>query len=455
MLRVKARTAYDARMTPADLARLRRVAQQAFARESDPWRQMGWSSRWQQELAFELALEIVPPGAGPDVALLDVGCGLGDLYGHLRAQGRRVRYVGIDVLPEVVERARARWPEARFEVGDVMELDPEAQGAEQPDYVLALGALSVALDDAAAPVALVRRCAALARRAAAVTFSTTGLRERATGPQGVVDAAYLDAASLYAAARHAATYVSIREEIPPGEAVLAMQHGAPATVTRLARRIALEHGAAAGHEAAGALLHEADAFEEADAELAQAAETAANVALRAQGALLRGDAPAAAAHAARALALGGRPEAHLAGGVAAALQGRLADAVALLRAGADAHPNDTELWTKLALILLDLARADEARAAAAHLEAGEPARAAYLGALADLAQNRHAAARAALERAVALRPDYVAARATLAFVCESLGDARDAVAHWRAVLAVRPSHPSAAAALKRLGATLH
>ena len=64
--------------------------------------------------------------------VLDVGCGVGDLYGYALRQGLRVRYTGLDILPEMVAHARGRYPEARFEVGDAL----QGLGADRFDYVL-------------------------------------------------------------------------------------------------------------------------------------------------------------------------------------------------------------------------------------------------------------------------------------------------------------------------------
>jgi SAM-dependent methyltransferase len=60
-----------------------------------------------------------------DASVLEAGSGEGDLLAALPNPARK----GIDYLPELVERARARHPHIPFEVGDVTDLG----GAEPPD----------------------------------------------------------------------------------------------------------------------------------------------------------------------------------------------------------------------------------------------------------------------------------------------------------------------------------
>ena len=50
-----------------------------------------------------------------DASVLEAGCGEGDLLAALP----NARRMGIDYLPETIERARARHPDIRFEVGDI------------------------------------------------------------------------------------------------------------------------------------------------------------------------------------------------------------------------------------------------------------------------------------------------------------------------------------------------
>lgn len=71
-------------------------------------------------------------------SVLDVGCGLGHLLDFLNGRGFEGDYLGIDLMPEMVERARRRHPGARFEVMDFL---AAAERLEVRDFVLASGVL--------------------------------------------------------------------------------------------------------------------------------------------------------------------------------------------------------------------------------------------------------------------------------------------------------------------------
>ena len=129
----------------------------------DP-RSLGWTSRERQEARFEALCACAgtipaPEGARawtstdgdektsawaapepcPDASVLDAGCGFGDLYGWLRAQGSRAGYRGADLVPEMVDGARTKWPDAKIDLGDPSALYPE----KSFDWVLASGYVCV------------------------------------------------------------------------------------------------------------------------------------------------------------------------------------------------------------------------------------------------------------------------------------------------------------------------
>ena len=114
----------------------------------DP-RSLHWVGSSTQKARFRVLLE-VGPWEGRSVA--DVGSGLGDFYGFLKAEGytlvtladshadpNAVRYLGYDVTPQMVEAACANLPGADFRVRDVV-----SDGVDAPcDYVVASGTFNV------------------------------------------------------------------------------------------------------------------------------------------------------------------------------------------------------------------------------------------------------------------------------------------------------------------------
>lgn len=75
----------------------------------------------------------------PPTSLLDVGCGEGSTLAMLRDRLRIKRVVGVDLLPERVERARHAWPDIEFQVADGTSLPfPD----ESFDVVLAMTVFS-------------------------------------------------------------------------------------------------------------------------------------------------------------------------------------------------------------------------------------------------------------------------------------------------------------------------
>jgi SAM-dependent methyltransferase len=53
--------------------------------------------------------------------VLDVGCGPGHLTEHLRLLG--IDAIGIDLVPEFIDHARMTYPDGRYEIGSMRQLD--------------------------------------------------------------------------------------------------------------------------------------------------------------------------------------------------------------------------------------------------------------------------------------------------------------------------------------------
>jgi SAM-dependent methyltransferase len=98
---------------------------------------LGWNGTTGQYARFEALTRI---GDLAQCSVLDAGCGYADLYPYLRQRYAGVRYYGIEQVPELLEVAQARYPDAEgisLRSGDFLrEVLPPT------DYVLASGALN-------------------------------------------------------------------------------------------------------------------------------------------------------------------------------------------------------------------------------------------------------------------------------------------------------------------------
>ena len=101
---------------------------------------LDWASQRSQLARFEVL------AANVDLAgksLLDVGCGLGDLWAFLKARDIRVAYTGVDLVAKMAAAARDRHADADFQCGDVFAGDMFAPGGF--DVVFASGVFNLDL----------------------------------------------------------------------------------------------------------------------------------------------------------------------------------------------------------------------------------------------------------------------------------------------------------------------
>jgi SAM-dependent methyltransferase len=105
-----------------------------------PENQVGWRSRKNQELRFQAFLDL---GDLNQSKILDLGCGLGCFFQFLKDRDGTGGYTGMDVLGMMVQKARLRFPETRFERRDILKNPP----AEQWDYVFISGVFNHKVKD--------------------------------------------------------------------------------------------------------------------------------------------------------------------------------------------------------------------------------------------------------------------------------------------------------------------
>lgn len=130
---------------------------------------LGWGKHGRQALRFSVLTGV---GDLQGKSVLDVGCGFGDLYGFLTARGWTGHYVGIDLVSDLVEEGKKRFPNAELLVGDF-----EEQSFDKTfDYVVASGIFNFRLtqeDNWAYILRTLEKMLALASSGVGVDFMTT------------------------------------------------------------------------------------------------------------------------------------------------------------------------------------------------------------------------------------------------------------------------------------------
>jgi SAM-dependent methyltransferase len=76
--------------------------------------------------------------------VLEIGCGIGDFYPFLKEKFDSVNYTGIDIVPELVNYAKHKYPEATFHCLDLHNVSFE----DKFDYVLISGVFNNEIDKA-------------------------------------------------------------------------------------------------------------------------------------------------------------------------------------------------------------------------------------------------------------------------------------------------------------------
>ena len=118
-------------MTDADLDAYARALAAYYAPHLDAGhldhQAVHWGSAWGQRVRFDALTGGLWPIEG---TLLDLGCGLAHLADYLDERGSTATYIGADLLPAMVDRARDRRPE--------LDLRVLAPGAPLPDCDVAV-----------------------------------------------------------------------------------------------------------------------------------------------------------------------------------------------------------------------------------------------------------------------------------------------------------------------------
>jgi len=106
---------------------------------------LGWGTEDYQRKRFHDLLHALKPEDINGKTVLDIGCGLADLYSFLKEQGFELKnYVGTDINSQFLAIAQQRYPDCTFEPRDLM-LDPYAEPVA--DIGIMLGVMNFKLAD--------------------------------------------------------------------------------------------------------------------------------------------------------------------------------------------------------------------------------------------------------------------------------------------------------------------
>ncbi|MEM5948252.1 class I SAM-dependent methyltransferase [Spirochaetia bacterium 38H-sp] len=114
-----------------------------FSFSDERHRALGWESRDAQYKRFSVLCNFLKEKGVSSI--LDVGCGLGDLYQFLKVHDIDCAYTGVDILPDMVERASSFYPGACFVAGDVF--TENSFSPSSFDVVYSCGVFNLRVDD--------------------------------------------------------------------------------------------------------------------------------------------------------------------------------------------------------------------------------------------------------------------------------------------------------------------
>ncbi len=190
-----------------------------LAQSASPCAQVGWESLTIQRLRFHTLLNAIDLSAS-NLRVLDVGCGLGDLYPYLLELAPQAHYRGIDLHPTMIAAAQRRHPQGHFAVADILDWPTE----ERFDLVIASGTLSLRFATEDTSLAIIERLFELATQAATFNLQTPAALERATGTSLHCGFWHVDPAALLPRLREITPWIVLREDVLRSDAFLTLYH---------------------------------------------------------------------------------------------------------------------------------------------------------------------------------------------------------------------------------------
>jgi SAM-dependent methyltransferase len=146
-------------------------------------------------------------GVSPGDSILDLGCGLGDLWLFFNEKGTDVNYSGIDINPQLIMEARKRYPGVSFDVKDI-----QTDKLSKVDYVLSTSCFNLTLsrqNNYEFASDILQKSFSLAQKGVAIDFLSDYVDFR-----GVKEAFYYSPEKMFNIAKKITKRVCIRHDYP-------------------------------------------------------------------------------------------------------------------------------------------------------------------------------------------------------------------------------------------------
>jgi len=186
---------------------VKRFFEERLERHGDSPRSLDCSEEGQQG-RFQILAEV---GRMSGRSVVDLGCGLGHFYGLLRDRYPGVSYTGYDFSEKFVDRARAKYPDAEFEVRDVL----RQEIPRRFDFVISCGIhnLETGSNDEDM-IRLLRKAWAAANEAVAISMLSKTADRIDEGRH------YYDPIQMTAEALRLTRYMVLRQDYMPHDLIL-------------------------------------------------------------------------------------------------------------------------------------------------------------------------------------------------------------------------------------------
>lgn len=101
-----------------------------------------WQNQYTQYKRFEILTYLIQEDIN-DSTIVDAGCGFGEYYNYLEKNSKKPKeYIGIDIEEEMIQRAKHRFSNIKFEKTDVLKDE-----LIEADYYVCSGAMNILTKD--------------------------------------------------------------------------------------------------------------------------------------------------------------------------------------------------------------------------------------------------------------------------------------------------------------------